>query len=167
MKSCTIILIVVSAVTLFLSNPANSQTGQQRTLPDSVFFNTLVAQYAQSVDQADTLLALKIWAPTDEISFFNPGGTAYGWKGVKNIYKMFHDNFSARKLNFYDVKFAYYGNVSWVTFFWTFNGTLKMNNNPVQTKGRETQIWRKVNYEWRLVHVHYSGLPVTDLNQGF
>ena len=88
MKSCTIILIVVSAVTLFLSNPANSQTGQQRTLPDSVFFNTLVAQYAQSVDQADTLLALKIWAPTDEISFFNLAGTEYGWKGVKNIYKM-------------------------------------------------------------------------------
>jgi hypothetical protein len=65
------------------------------------------------------------------------------------------------------VKYAYYGNVSWLTFFWTFDGTLKINNNTVQTKGRETQIWRKVNYEWRLVHVHYSGLPDTGLNQGF
>lgn len=166
MKLNVIIIVVVYAATLISGNPANSQTEQQKQLPDSVFFNTLVAQYAQSIDKADTLLALKIWAPTDEISFFNPGGTEYGWKGVKHIYKMFYDNFSARKLTFSDLKFAYYGNVSWVTFFWTFDGTLKINNNTVQTKGRETQIWRKVNYEWRLVHVHYSGLPVTGQNQG-
>jgi hypothetical protein len=113
MKSCVIALMVLSVSTLFFCNPAYSQAGQQKTLPDSVFFTSLVAQYAQSVDQADTLLALKIWAPTDEISFFNPAGTEYGWKGVRNIYKMFHDNFSARKLNFYDVKFAYYGNVTY------------------------------------------------------
>ncbi len=167
MKSRVIILIVVFSATLISGNSANSQTGLQKTLPDSVFFNSLVAQYAQSINQADTTLALKIWAPTDEISFFNPGGTEYGWKGIRNIYKMFHDNFSNRKLNFYDVKFAYYGNVSWLTFFWTFDGTLKINNNTVQTKGRETQIWKKVNYEWRLVHVHYSGLPATGLNQAF
>jgi hypothetical protein len=167
MKSRVILLIVVFSATLISGNSANSQTGLQKTLPDSVFFNSLVAQYVQSINQADTTLALKIWAPTDEISFFNPGGTEYGWKGIRKIYKMFHDNFSNRKLNFYDVKYAYYGNVSWLTFFWTFDGTLKINNNTVQTKGRETQIWRKVNYEWRLVHVHYSGLPDTGLNQGF
>lgn len=166
MKSSGINLIVAIVTTLVINNPANSQTEQQKgqsiknPLPDSVFFHSLVALYAQSIDQADTILASNIWAPTAEISFINPGGTEYGWDGVKKIYQMFKDNFSTRKLSFFDVKFAYYDNVSWLTFYWIFDGTLKINNSTVQTRGRETQIWKKVNREWRLVHVHYSGMPV-------
>lgn len=173
MKSPVINLMVALAATLVLINPASSQTERQKSqsnkipLSDSLFFNSLVGQYVQSIDQADTVLALKIWAPTAEISFIHPGGTEYGWNEVKNIYKMFKDNFSTRKLSFYDIKFAYYGDVSWLTFYWIFDGTLKMNNTAVQTKGRETQIWKKINYEWRLVHVHYSGMPVTGQGQGF
>jgi SnoaL-like domain len=172
MKSPGINLIIVFATTLILNNPANSQTEQKSQsikipLPDSVFFNSLVALYAHSIDQADTILASELWAPTDEISFINPGGTEYGWNGVKNIYKMFKDNFSTRKLSFFDVKFAYYNDVSWLTFYWIFDGTLRINNSSVQTRGRETQIWKKVNREWRLVHVHYSGMPVTGQGQGF
>jgi len=173
MKSLGVNLIVAFAATLILSNPANSQTGQQKSQsieipkPDSIFFNSLVALYAQSIDQADTILASKLWALTAEISFINPRGTEYGWNGVKNIYKMFKDNFSTRKLSFFDVKFAYYGDVSWLTFYWIFDATLRMNSSSVQTRGRETQIWRKLNSEWRLVHVHYSGMPVTGQGQGF
>jgi hypothetical protein len=173
MKSRVYNLVLAFTATFVLCNPAISQTDQQinqsfrGSLPDSVFFNSLVTQYTQSVDQADTILASKIWSPTTEISFINPRGTEYGWNGIKNIYKMFHDNFSARKLSFYDLKYAYYGNVSWVTFSWIFDANLKLNGTPVQTKGRETQIWRKINYEWRLVHVHYSGMPVTGQREGF
>jgi hypothetical protein len=79
---------------------------------------------------------------------------------------MYKDKFSARKLSFFNVKFSYDRDVSWLTFYWTFDGTLKLNNSSVQTRGRETQIWRKINYEWRLVHVHYSEMPVTDKGQG-
>jgi hypothetical protein len=173
MKSLVNNLIITFAATLVLSNPANAQTEQQKSqsikipLPDSIFFNSLVTLYAQSIDQADTILASDLWAPTAEISFINPTGTEYGWNGVKNIYKMFKDNFSNRKLSFFDLKFAYYGNVSWLTFYWIFDGTLRINNSSVQTRGRETQIWKKVNREWRLVHVHYSGMPVTGQGQGF
>ena len=92
MKSSAINLVVAFAATLVLNNPANSQTEQltsqsnQIPLPDSIFFNSLVAQYVQSIDQADTVLASKIWSPTTEISFINPRGTEYGWNGIKNIY---------------------------------------------------------------------------------
>jgi len=171
MKSHVIELVVTLVATLIFSNTANSQTEQQKNqsakspLPDSAFFNALVNQYVQAIDQADTILASKIWAPTAEISFINPAGTEYGWNEIKNIYTMFKDNFSTRKLTFFNLKFAYYGNVSWLTFYWIFDATLKTNNTPVQTKGRETQIWRKINYEWRLVHVHYSGMPVTGQGQ--
>ena len=173
MKTQANSLILVFAAILVFSAPAISQPDQQKNqsnrspLPDSVFFNSLINHYIHSIEQADTVLALKIWSPTSEISFMNPRGTEYGWNGIKNIYKMFHDSFSARKLSFYDLKFSYYGDVSWVTFYWIFDATLKSDNTAVQTKGRETQIWRKINYEWRLVHVHYSGMPVTSEVQGF
>ena len=166
MKYPGINLIVIIAATLILNNPAYSQAEQKsqtvkNSLPDSVFFHSLVAHYARAIDEADTVLASKVWSPTAEISFINPQGTEYGWKGIKNIYQIFKDNFTSRKLSFSYIKFAYYGDVSWLTFNWTFDATLKTNNSAVQTKGRETQIWRKINYEWRLVHVHYSEKPVT------
>lgn len=167
MKSFPFRLLVVLAGALILIIPAYSQAGQKSqpektSLPDSVFFYSLVAVYVQAVDQADTVLASKLWSPTAEISFINPKGTAYGWKEIKKIYQTFKVNFTARKLSFSDLKFAYYGDVSWLTFSWTFNATLKSDRSPVQTRGRETQIWRKINYEWRLVHVHYSEMPVSD-----
>jgi hypothetical protein len=158
MKSTLNRLLLVFSVFLLINNSANSQA---ETLPDSVFFNSLITQYTHSINEADTLLALKIWSPTSEISFINPRGTEYGWKGIKNIYNMFSENFSTRKLSFFNLKSVYYGDVSWVTFYWTFDAILKSDNSAVKTKGRETQIWRKINYEWRLVHVHYSGMPVT------
>jgi len=86
MKYQSINLIVIVAATIILSNPANSQTGQQKSqsgktsLPDSVFFSSLVTLYVQAIDQADTVLASKLWSPTAEISFIHPGGTEYGWK---------------------------------------------------------------------------------------
>lgn len=164
MKSLRNKFFIVLTGTLILINQAYSQAGQKSqpariSLPDSVFFYSLVAVYAQAVDQADTVLASKLWSPTAEISFIHPKGTEYGWNGIKKIYQTFKDNFTARKLSFSDLKFAYYGDVSWLTFSWTFNATLKSDRSPVQTRGRETQIWRKINYEWRLVHVHYSEMP--------
>jgi ketosteroid isomerase-like protein len=161
MESRLITLTLIFSV-LLINLSANSQT-----VTDSMLFNNLVAQYTHSIDQADTVLGSEVWSHTDEVSFINPGGNEYGWNGVKNIYNMFKENFTTRKLTFHDVKFADYGNVAWLEFYWVFEGTLKTNNSFVQTKGRETQIWRKVNQEWRLVHVHYSGMPETGQGQGF
>ena len=89
MKSRMITLALAFAAFTIFTNTANSQTEQQKNqpakapLPDSVFFNALVAQYVQAIDQADTILASKIWAPTAEISFIYPKGTEYGWNGIK------------------------------------------------------------------------------------
>lgn len=138
-----------------------------KSKPDSLFFVTLVGQYAESVNQADTLLASKIWARTADVTFLYPEGSEYFWKGVKSIYLMLKDNYITRKLSFNDLRFAYYGEVSWIQFCRVFDATLKNSSRPVQTKGRETQIWRKLNGEWRLVHVHYSGMPSTGEDRNF
>jgi hypothetical protein len=167
MKSTKISLIMVFAAVLILSVPAKSQTESQNStsvknpLPDSLFFNSLVSLYVRSIDEADTTLASEVWSHTAEISFIGPTETEYGWNGVKKIYQRFRDNFSTRKLTFSNLKYYYSNDISWLTYYWIFDATSGNNNTPVQTKGRETQIWRKLNHEWRLVHVHYSGMPVS------
>jgi ketosteroid isomerase-like protein len=88
-------------------------------------------------------------------------GNEYGWNGVKEIYAMFLNTFSKRRLQYQDEPWTNYGGFAWVTFNWIFNATLSVNHKDMQTKGRETQLWKKVNGNWKLVHVHYSAMPLT------
>jgi ketosteroid isomerase-like protein len=48
---------------------------------------------------------------------------------------------------------------------WTFHATLK-DGHKITTTGRETQIYHKEDGRWRIVHVHYSGPPVTGALKG-
>ena len=52
-----------------------------------------------------------------------------------------------------------YNDVAWVEFYWVFDASFT-DGKPMQTKGRETQILKKIDNQWRIVHVHYSGMPV-------
>jgi hypothetical protein len=166
-------LLIAFSTFLSINILVNSQsTGQNSqtvnySKSDSILFNSLITQYLRSINQADTALAQKFWSQTPEISFINPRGTEYGWNGIKNIYNMFRDNFTERKLSADRIKFANYGEFAWLEFSWVFDATMKVMNKTIQTRGRETQVWRKINNEWRLVHVHYSGMPVTGQGQGF
>jgi len=45
-------------------------------------------------------------------------------------------------------------------FYWDFVAKLRKDGSPITTHGRETQVYRKMQDGWRLVHVHYSGMPV-------
>ena len=139
--------------------PEQKSTNEKMLKSDSIFFTTLVSQYVKSVNDADTSLALNIWARTADISHFNPEGTFYKWEGVKMVYAIFRDNFTSRNLTFSNLRYSYGNDVSWVTFDWKFEGTLKATQQVTRTKGHETQIWKKMNHEWRLVHVHYSEVP--------
>lgn len=43
---------------------------------------------------------------------------------------------------------------------WTFHAIGK-NGAPITTEGRETRVYHKEKGTWRIVLVHYSGLPVS------
>ena len=57
-------------------------------------------------------------------------------------------------------------NTAWSDFYWDFNATFK-DGRPIQTSGRETQVWKKETDGWKIVHVHYSGMPITGEREGF
>jgi ketosteroid isomerase-like protein len=124
--------------------------------------------YKESIDNADTILGYQIWAHMPEVSFIQPRGHQHGWNEINSsIYSFFANVFSKRSLTIYNEEINVYDSVAWVTFYWTFDATFKAGNKPMQTKGRETQIWKKFDNGWRLVHVHYSSMPVTVTGQGF
>ena len=75
--------------------------------------------------------------------------------------------FSARKLTPKEIAVHVYGDTAWSEFSWDFVATVRNDGSPFHSEGRETQIYRRENGQWRIVHVHYSGVPVTGNLKGF
>jgi ketosteroid isomerase-like protein len=145
------------------------QAGGPAPDPNETAIRSLIATYAKSVDGADTTLASKIWASTPDVSFIHPRGHARGWDAIKAQFyeQTMGQRFTERILSVKDIVVHPYGETAWAEFYWDFAAKLRKDGSPLATQGRETQVYRKVNGAWRLVHVHYSGMPVTGERQGF
>ena len=146
---------------------AGPQPAGAASKPDEAVIRSLISSYVKSIDAADTGLASTVWADTD-VSFIHPRGHERGWDAIKAFYEQtMGQTFSERKLTVKDVAIHADGTSAWAEFDWDFAAKLRTDGSPVATHGRETQVYRKVNGSWRLVHVHYSGMPVTGERQGF
>ena len=118
-----------------------------------------IAKYTAALDAADTELAAQVWRNSADLSFIHPAGHAHGWEEVKGIYEFFGSSFTERKLTVRDVAVHVNGDTAWAEFYWNFVAKAK-DGSPVNTNGRETQIYEKSGNRWQLVHVHYSGAPM-------
>jgi len=129
----------------------------------------MILQYAKSIDAADTTLASQIWSDSPEVSFIHPQGHEHGLEQIKqNVYRhLMGETFSERKLSVHDVSPHVYGDTAWAEFYWDFAAKFRKDGSPLTTHGRETQVYRKEKGRWRLVHVHYSGMPVAQEQSGF
>jgi len=172
------LILIALAGTISQAAPARKQTEPQKTQPtthprdasaraDEI--RRLIAMYAKSVDDADTALASQVWWDSPEVSFIHPLGHEHGFDQIKqNVYKrLMGETFSERKLTPRDIAIHVYGNAAWAEFYWDFNAKFRKDGQPITTHGRETQIYRKFPTGWRLVHVHYSGMPAAPPGQGF
>jgi hypothetical protein len=68
--------------------------------------------------------------------------------------------FSHRDLKTKDLAIHLLHDAAWLEFNWEFTATLASTNQPITTKGRESQFLKKTPQGWRLLHVHYS-VPFT------
>jgi ketosteroid isomerase-like protein len=127
----------------------------------------LIAKYAAAVnvEPVDIHLASQVWLDSPDVSFIHPGGHEHGWQEVK---QNFYENtmeafFNERKLTVRNINVHVYGDSAWAEFYWHFVAKLRRDGSTVETNGRETQIYRKMDQgRWVLVHVHYSGMPVVE-----
>ena len=139
-----------------------------QTASESEQIRSMVSKYAQSVDAADTALAAQVWLDSPDVSFIHPLGHEHGFDQIKqNVYRrLMGDTFSERKLSPRDISVHILGDSAWVEFYWDFAAKFRKDGSPITTHGRETQVYWRTHDGWRLVHVHYSGMPSTEQRQG-
>jgi ketosteroid isomerase-like protein len=125
---------------------------------DSKAIHDLLGRYAKAVDTVDLKLLAQIWSHAPDVSFIYPLGEEHGFDAIEqNVFeKVMGGMFSARDLTMHDVMIYVNGAAAWSEFHWDFHATLRKDGSAVTTHGVETQVYRKENGQWRLVHVHYS-----------
>jgi ketosteroid isomerase-like protein len=152
----TLFVTVCSTARQTRAAPSDSSKSDEQEI------RQLVARYTKSVGDADTTVAAQVWLDSPDVSFIHPLGHEHGFDQIKqNFYKhLIGDTFSERKLSPRDLTVHVHGDSAWVEFYWDFNAKFRKDGSPVATHGRETQVYWKTKGGWRLVHVHYSGIPV-------
>ena len=119
-----------------------------------------IAKYTAALDAADSGIASQVWLTSPDVSFISPAGHAHGSEEIKKVYAFFGSTFSERKLRARDISVHVHGDSAWAEFYWHFDEKQRSDGSPVQTDGRETQVYHRVDgSRWALVHVHYSGMP--------
>jgi hypothetical protein len=134
---------------------------------DEIQIRSVLAKYRQSVDTLDPALISEVWSSDLPVSFIHPLGTDENLDQIKaDIYGKVMGMFSKRDLNFDTTVIHVNGDSAWVEITWTFHAVWKDKGEPLTTQGRETQVMVREKGAWRLVHVHYSGLPTTIVRKG-
>jgi ketosteroid isomerase-like protein len=148
---------------LGLSGVAAEANAEDQTLKH------LIATYAISIDKADVQMADQIFSNAPEVTFIHPRGEEHGRAQIEaDLYQNLMGNtFSERKLTPKDIAVHVYGNTAWSEFQWDFVAKVRKDGSAFHSQGRETQIYHKQDGQWRIVHVHYSGVPVTGNLKGF
>jgi Xaa-Pro aminopeptidase len=136
---------------------------------DAQEIRSLIAKYARSVDDADTTLAAQVWWDSPEVSFIHPLGHEHGFEQIKqDVYQhLMGETFSERNLSVHDLAIHVYGDSAVAEFYWDFVAKFQKDGSPITTHGRETQVYERKQNGWRLVHVHYSAMPVIEDRRGF
>ena len=149
--------------------PIGGDSNESGSASSAEEIKSLVAKYAKSIDAADTNLASQVWWNSPEASFIHPLGHEHGFDQIKeNVYKkLMGGMLSERKLSPHDIAVQVLGDAAVAEFYWDFTAKMRKDGSPVTTHGRETQVYGKTPDGWRLVHVHYSGMPATAERQGF
>lgn len=128
----------------------------------------LVGDYTKSVNMLDMNLARKVWSNRSEVTFIHPRGTERGLDMVlQNFYQNTMGLFSKRQLLPEPAEIHVYGDTAWSQFTWTFHAAVKDGDKEITTQVRETHVYHKDDGGWRIVHVHYSGMPETGSLRGF
>ncbi|MBE8949289.1 MAG: nuclear transport factor 2 family protein [Quinella sp. 3Q1] len=132
-------------------------------MTDTQAINELIQNYAASICSCDIDKAAEIWQTDERTTFIHPLGTECGWESVKNNFygKIMHGMFSERKLIIRDTLTEIYDDAAVAIFQWDFFAVKRADGNNIETHGRESQVYRRVAGSWKIIHGHYSNMPIT------
>lgn len=148
---------------------------QEAPIPDTgsaqdiAAIKKVIDQYADSITNYDLKEVERIWQTDDRTTFIHPRGNEYGWKAIRDHFygTTMHEHFSKRHLYVRDISIQVYGDSAVAVFYWDFPAVFRTDGTEVTTHGRETQVYERTKDGWKIVHVHYSQMPITGEKQGF
>ena len=151
---------LIAAITFLLPACACGQAAPDAAAAatDNLAIHHLLDKYAKAVDTIDLKLLAEIWSHSPDVSFIYPLGEEHGFNAIEqNVFeKVMGGMLSAHDLKIHDVMIYVNGDSAWSEFHWDSHATLRKDASAVTTHGVETQVYRKEEGKWRLVHVHYS-----------
>ncbi|MEO1376217.1 MAG: DUF4440 domain-containing protein [Cyanobacteria bacterium J06635_10] len=158
----TIVFLIVITTQFCLINFQNP-TAQAATISnqDTEFKELINETYAAWNTNNPENLA-KFYAKDAELKFYDALPLQYeGWADYQTgIQKNLFDKMPKFKLQAKDdIQTHRQDNLAWTTFTWHLSAELK-DGTPVETDGRQTDIWEKRNGKWLIVHEHISA-PVS------
>jgi ketosteroid isomerase-like protein len=153
-----------AALFIFIAvhSSASAQTRPATSADDATTadIKALLNRYVLAVNAADAGSLRLLWADPDKTSFVSPIQRFTTWKELQGFFEGFlKSNFTERQLTPTNVAISSAGDAAWAVFDWEFNAKLK-GGEPFQSRGWETQVYRRTDQGWRITHIHYSA-PVT------
>ncbi len=125
----------------------------------------LLDTYERCVRDADTTLLFTIWADDQSVSYVNPSERIQSAKGLLSFWQnAMGKKFTRRELSRKNVSIHISNDFAWAVFDWDFAAALP-DGRPFKSSGWETQIYRKTNRGWKIVHIHYS-VPLPSATSG-
>ena len=128
----------------------------------------ILQDYARATNELDLDLAEEIWSQEPGVSFIHPRGHQRGWPEIRqNFYVDTMGRLPTRRLEIGDFEVHVLADdAAWCDFYWTFEASLP-DGTPINSAGRETQIYKREDGVWQIHHVHYSGMPTQEEGEGF
>lgn len=140
--------------------PVGCGKSQSNNAATAAEIRTALDRYVTAVNQADGQILRGLWADPGGISYVNPMQRLRTWGELQGFWQGFLKNsFTRRELTLSNVAIQSIGDAGWAVFDWEFNAT-QTDGKPSQTRGWETQVYRRTDRGWRIAHAHYS-VPAT------
>jgi hypothetical protein len=168
---CLVAVLSTSSALLIVRHASAAETVATVQPSAAAEIRSLIGRYVLSIDEANATLGASVWSPTGDVSFIEPRGHERGWDQIAAVFygRLMGDSFTKRTLRIVgDVNVRLYGDAAIAEFDWDFVAVRRDNRLPVHTTGRESQVYANLpDKGWRLVEVHYSGPPTTEIGRGF
>lgn len=127
----------------------------------------MVKKYTESVNKGDIHPEIidELWEHSSDVSNINIRGHQKGFEEIKEsfytpLFKVLKERNLRMVTEEREPSVYIFDNTAIVEFYWKIDAKIKDGGKPVSISGRETHVLRKKDGKWKLVHLHYSGMPV-------
>lgn len=161
-KQPLVLLVFLLALTVPLNLTNYQHTAQaaniNQQIPENIEFKKLIDSSYAAWNIHDPKALSKFYAKDADLIFYDALPLQYtGWENYETgIQKHLFDNMTKFHLTANDdVRTTRKGDIAWTTFTWHLSAKLN-NGTPIETDGRQTDIWEKRAGNWLIVHEHIS-----------